>query len=46
VLRLIENMFDVPPMTERDRQADPLSGAFDFSQKPHMKKLILQTRNC
>jgi phospholipase C len=46
VLRLIENTFGVSPMTERDRQADPLSGAFDFSQKPHLKKLILQTRNC
>jgi phospholipase C len=46
VLRFIENTFHVPPMTARDRQADPLSGALDFTQKPNDKKLILHTRNC
>jgi phospholipase C len=46
VLRFIEDTFHVPPMTARDRRADPLTGAFDFSGKPHLKKLILQGRNC
>ena len=46
VLRLIEDTFKLPAMTERDKQANPLSGAFDFSQKPHLKKLILQDRSC
>jgi phospholipase C len=43
VLRFIEDIFQVKPMTERDRQADPLSGAFDFSH-PNYKKLILPYR--
>jgi len=46
ILRLIEDMFNLPPMTQRDRQADPLSGAFDFSQKPHDGTLILPYRHC
>jgi phospholipase C len=45
VLRFIENMYKLPAMTQRDKQADPLSGAFDFSQKPHLKKLILPYRH-
>jgi phospholipase C len=44
VLRFIEEIFHVPAMNERDRQADPLSNAFDFSQKPDMHKLILPLR--
>ena len=46
VLRLIENAFGLRSMTQRDRQADPLSGAFDFSQKPHLKRLILPYQHC
>ena len=30
VLAFIERVFDLDPMTKRDRDADPLSGAFDF----------------
>jgi phospholipase C len=43
VLRFIEDIFQVKPMTERDRQANPLSGAFDFAH-PNYKKLILPYR--
>jgi phospholipase C len=43
VLAFIEQVFDLEPMTERDANADPLSGAFDFEQ-PRFKKLILPLR--
>jgi phospholipase C len=45
VLRFIEDLVGVKPMTERDGQADPLSGALDFSQPPRMEKLILPYRS-
>jgi phospholipase C len=45
VLRLIEDAFGLKPMTERDRQADPLTGALDLSTPPRMKKLILPYRS-
>ncbi len=44
VLRFIEEVFHLPAMTQRDRQADPLTGAFDFSKPPDMHKLILPLR--
>jgi len=44
VLRFIEELFDLPPLTERDANADPLSGAFDFSSPPRLEKLILPYR--
>ncbi len=44
VLRFIEEIFHVPALTQRDRLADPLSNAFDFSQAPDMHKLILPLR--
>ncbi len=44
VLRLIEDMFHLPPLTARDRQADPLTGAFDFTKRPHLQTLILPYR--
>jgi phospholipase C len=44
VLRFIEDIFGLPPMTTRDRGSDPLSGAFDFSH-PRTKPLILPFRN-
>jgi phospholipase C len=44
VLKLIEDTFHLKPLTQRDKEADPLSGAFDFDQKPHLKKLILPYR--
>jgi phospholipase C len=44
VLRFIEDIFGVEPLTLRDRQADPLTGAFDFSSPPDMRRLILPLR--
>jgi phospholipase C len=44
VLAFIEAIFDLEPMTERDRNADPLSGAFDW-ENPDFDKLILPLRN-
>ncbi|HET8526661.1 MAG TPA: alkaline phosphatase family protein [Actinomycetota bacterium] len=43
VLAFIEHVFGLEPMTERDRTADPLSGAFDFAN-PDLDKLILPLR--
>jgi hypothetical protein len=39
VLAFIEQLFGLDPMTDRDGQADPLSGAFDF-EHPNFDKLI------
>ena len=44
VLAFIERLFGLDPMTERDAQADPLSGAFDF-ENPRFDKLILPLRD-
>ncbi|HEY7659215.1 MAG TPA: alkaline phosphatase family protein [Actinomycetota bacterium] len=44
VLAFIEQLFGLDPMTERDANASPLSGAFDFDQ-PRFKKLILPLRD-
>lgn len=44
VLRFIEGVFGLDPMTSRDRAADPLSGAFDFAAAPNLRKLILPLR--
>ncbi len=44
VLAFIERVFDLEPMTKRDRDADPLSGAFDF-ENPNFDKLILPLRD-
>ncbi|MEP6476264.1 MAG: alkaline phosphatase family protein [Actinomycetota bacterium] len=46
VLRFIEDLHGLDPMTERDAQADPLSGAFDFTAEPNMDTLILRPRDC
>jgi phospholipase C len=43
VLAFIEQIFDLKPMTERDAQASPLAGAFDFDH-PNFKTLILPLR--
>ena len=45
VLRMIETIFDLPSLTERDRQADDLLGAFDFRHDP-LPRLLLQPRAC
>ena len=46
VLRFIEELHGLEPMTDRDANADPLSGAFDFVSEPNLEKLILRTRDC
>jgi phospholipase C len=46
VLRFMEELHGLKPMTERDKTANPLAGAFDFTQPPNLKKLILQPRTC
>ncbi len=43
VLAFIERLFGLDPMTERDANADPLSGALDF-ERPRFKKLVLPLR--
>jgi phospholipase C len=45
VLRFIEELHGLEPMTERDANADPLSGAFDFTQDPRLDPLILEPRD-
>jgi phospholipase C len=45
VLRFIETIFDVPPLTSRDANADDMLEAFDFSQPP-IPPLILKQRSC
>jgi phospholipase C len=37
ILRFIETRFDLPALTRRDANADPLLELFDF-RKPHFKK--------
>jgi phospholipase C len=45
VLRFIETIFNVPPLTSRDANADDMLEAFDFSQPP-IRPLILKPRSC
>ncbi len=44
VLAFIERLHELKPLTDRDAAADPLSGAFDFTQEPNLKKLVLPLR--
>lgn len=46
VLRFIEKLHGLKAMTDRDRRADPLSGAFDFESDPRRGRLILEPRDC
>ncbi len=46
VLRFIEDLHGLHPLTNRDANADPLSGAFDFTKPPDNDKLILPLRSC
>lgn len=48
VVRFIEDTFGLRPMTQRDRQANSMFGAFDFDSetKPSERKLILEERDC
>lgn len=43
ILRTIERIFDVPPLNERDAQANDMLDCFDFSQQPR-PPLILKER--
>jgi phospholipase C len=45
VLRFIETIFNVPPLTTRDATANDMLGAFDFSQTP-LPPLRLHQRKC
>jgi phospholipase C len=45
VLKLIETMWGLPPLTERDRQASDMLDLFDFSQQP-LDPLFLPQRSC
>jgi phospholipase C len=45
VLRFIETIFDVPPLTSRDANANDMLEAFDFAQTP-LQPLILKQRSC
>ncbi len=45
VLRFIETVFDVPPLTSRDAQANDMLGAFDFDQEP-VPALLQPERTC
>jgi phospholipase C len=44
--RLIEDVFDLAPLTSRDAGADPLSGAFDFGARPQDAPFLRQPRDC
>jgi phospholipase C len=45
VLRMIEMIFGLPSLTERDRKANDLLSAFDFHQTPN-PPLVLRPRAC
>ena len=45
VLRFIEDLHGLKQLTERDAQASPLAGAFDFSQPPNLDPLVLKLRD-
>jgi len=46
VLRFIEELHGLPAMTDRDAQASPLAGAFDFTQPPNLDFPKLRDRTC
>ena len=46
VLRFIEDLHGLDPMTDRDAQASPLAGAFDFTQPPRLDVPKLRERAC
>jgi phospholipase C len=43
IVRLVEDIFDLPTLTARDAQASPLAGAFDFDH-PNYDPLVLPLR--
>jgi phospholipase C len=46
VLRFVEDLHGLKPLTDRDAQASPLAGAFDFSRPPRLGTPNLQERTC
>ena len=46
VLKLIETLHDLNPLTARDAAADDMLGAFDFDRDPTGRKLFLEERPC
>ena len=44
VLRFIEDLHGLKQLTDRDAQASPLAGAFDFSQPPNLDPMVLKLR--
>jgi phospholipase C len=46
VLRFIEELHGLKPMTDRDAQASPLAGAFDFTQPPRLDVPKLRELDC
>ena len=46
VLAFIEQLHDLKPLTDRDANADPLSGALDFTQEPRLDVPDLEERDC
>ena len=45
VLKLVERIFELPPLHDRDARANDMLGAFDFSQRP-IAPLVLRERGC
>ena len=45
LLRFAEKVFNVPPITQRDKQGDDLMDMFNFNQQP-LAPLILTPRQC
>jgi hypothetical protein len=45
VLKTAEEIFNLPPLTDRDRNAHDLLDALDFTQRPN-PPLLLHTRSC
>ncbi len=45
VLRFIETVFDLPPLTSRDANANDMLDAFDFTSPPR-QPLIMRPRTC
>jgi phospholipase C len=46
VLKFIEDLHGLPSLTDRDAQASPLAGAFDFTQQPRLDVPKLRERSC
>lgn len=45
MLAFVEKVFDLPPLSQRDKKADNLMDAFDFTQSP-LPPLILTPNQC